>query len=420
MYAHSLKTLVRLATGALVLSALIASAAVAADPIKVGLSIGLTGSNAPNGKPLLTALEIWRDDVNAAGGLLGRPVELVYYDDQTSPPVVGSVYTKLISVDQVDLLLGPLGTNQITAALPVLAQRNLTTVGILGTAANHEVQYENYFSMISLGQDAVRELSRGFFEVAAAQNPKPLTVALVGADAEFGKNATDGARMNAEAAGIEVVYDQLYPPSSTDLTPVVRTINSLNPDLVYVASYPTDTVLFVRAAAEAGLKPKMIGGAMIGMVATPLKLQMGSLMNGYVNSADMFVPVPSFNFPGVEKLLAEYQKRASGQGFDPFGYNIVPWTYAAAQVLAAAVEGTQSLDHDTIADYMREQAFSTVVGEVEFGENGEWEKPRSILTQWRGITDDPTVEQLNDPANWAIVWPPEYKSADVIFPYTEL
>jgi branched-chain amino acid transport system substrate-binding protein len=124
--------------------------AVAADPVKVGFSLGLTGANAPNGKQLLIALEIWRDDVNAKGGLLGRPVELVYYDDQTNPSNENNIYTKLLDVDKVNLLLGPYGTNQISAALPVIAPRNLTTIGILGTAANSEAHYKNYFSMIPL------------------------------------------------------------------------------------------------------------------------------------------------------------------------------------------------------------------------------------------------------------------------------
>ncbi len=396
--------------------AAVATTAMAADPIKVGFSIALTGANGPNGKQLLVALEIWRDDINAKGGLLGRPVELVYYDDQTSPPNEAPIYTKLINVDKVDLLLGPYGTNQITAALPVLAQRNLTTIGILGTAANHEVQYKNYFSMISLGENPIREFSRGFFEVAMAQNPKPQTIAIVGADAEFGKNSTDGARANAKAAGLKIVYDQRYPPTTADLTPVVRAIKALNPDIVYVASYPTDTVLFVRAAAEAGLSAKMMGGAMIGLLATPLKMQMGPLMNGYVNNAEMFIPAPSFNFPGVDALLKEYQKRAKGQGIDPFGYGFVPFGYAAGQVLAQAVEGTKSLDHAKIADYMRNNSFSTVVGEFRFGKNGEWAKPRSIMTQWRNLTGN-SLDQLNNLANWTIVWPPEHKSADIIYPY---
>lgn len=388
----------------------------AQEPIKIGFSMGLTGANAPNGKQLLMAIEIWRDDINAKGGLLGRPVQLVYYDDQTSPPNEAAIYTKLVNVDKVHLLLGPYGTNQIAAALPVLAQSNLTTIGMLGTAANNEVQYKNYFSMIPLGENPIREFSRGFFDVAMAQNPKPKTVAIVGADAEFGKNSTDGARMNAKAAGLTIVYDQRYPPPITDLTPVVRAIKATNPDVVFVASYPPDTVGFIRAAAEAGLAPKMIGGTMIGLLATPLKVQLGPLMNGYVNNAEVYVPVPTFNFPGVQDVLKKYQERAKGQGIDPFGYGFVPYGYAAAQVLGMAVEGSKSLDHAKIAEHLRSNKFSTVVGEISFGKNGEWAKPRTVVTQWQNVTGN-DLGQLTDPKRWVVVWPPEHKSGDLVYPY---
>src|ERR1700736_5774494 len=120
----------------LALAVFIAAAALApsraADPIKVGFSMALTGAVAPNGKQLLLALEIWRDDVNAKGGRLGRPVELVYYDDQSNPSNVPGIYTKLLTVDKVDLVLGPYATNMIAAAMPVLMQSNKTTIGMLG------------------------------------------------------------------------------------------------------------------------------------------------------------------------------------------------------------------------------------------------------------------------------------------------
>jgi branched-chain amino acid transport system substrate-binding protein len=406
-----------LQTTALVFFCAVTNPAWAADPIKVGFSMGMTGPNGPNGKQLLVALEIWRDDVNAKGGLLGRPVELVYYDDQTSPANEPSIYTKLIDVDKVDLLIGPYGTNQIAAALPVLQSRNRTTIGILGLAANSQAHYKNYFSMIPYGQDPAREFSRGFFELAKAQNPKPMTVAIVGADAEFGKTSTDGARANAKAAGFTVVYDQLYPPAMTDLSPMVRAIKATNPDIVFTAAYPPDTVAFVRAANEVGLAPSIMGGTLIGMLATPLKVLMGPLMNGYINNAEVFMPVPTMNFPGVQDVLKKYQERAKGQGIDPFGYNFVPFGYATGQVLGAAVAATKSLDHQNLADYMRSHSFSTVVGDVAFGADGEWQKPRSLVSQWRKLTGN-DLGQLTDPEKWALVWPPEHKTGEFIYPYS--
>ena len=130
---------------------LLGAPARAADPITIGFSMALTGSVAQNGKQLIIALELWRDDVNAHGGLLGRPVELVYYDDQSNGNNVPAIYTKLLSVDKVDLLLGPYATNMIAPAMPVIMAQNKMTIGILGVNINRQFNYSRYFSMIPGG-----------------------------------------------------------------------------------------------------------------------------------------------------------------------------------------------------------------------------------------------------------------------------
>jgi branched-chain amino acid transport system substrate-binding protein len=389
----------------------------AAEPIKVGFSMSLTGAGGPAGKQVISALEIWRDDVNAKGGLLGRPLQLVYYDDQTAPANVPGIYSKLIDVDKVDLLIGPYATNMIAAAMPTIMEKKMTTIGMLGLAVNSKFHYKGYFSMLSYGANPAHEFSRGFFEMAKAQNPKPKTVALIGADAEFGKTSTDGARENAEAAGFTIVYDRLYPPMMTDLTAVMRAIKATDPDIVFGAAYPPDTVALIRAANEVGLSPKMIGGTLVGTLVTPLKIQLGPLMNGWLNNAEVYIPVPTFNFPGVQDVLKKYHERAEGQGIDPFGYNFAPFAYAAGQVLATAVEGTKSLDHAKLADFIHTHSFSTVAGEIAFGPEGEWVKPRSILTQFQHITAN-DIGQINDLKKWVVVWPPEHKTGDMIYPYT--
>jgi len=163
---------------ALPLGMALVNPALAADPVKVGFSMSLSGPGGPAGKQVLVSLEIWRDDVNAKGGLLGRPVELVYYDDQTSPANVPPIYAKLIDVDKVDLLLGPYATNQIAAAIAVLTPRKLTTIGLLGLAANSQFHYPGYFSMLTYGENPAREFSRGFFELAKSRKPQLKTVAI--------------------------------------------------------------------------------------------------------------------------------------------------------------------------------------------------------------------------------------------------
>ena len=162
----------------------------------------------------------------------------------------------------------------------------------------------------------------------------------------------------------------------------------------------------------------MMGGTLIGLLATPLKMQMGPLMNGYVNNAEVYVPVPSFDFPGVQDLLKRYHERAKGQGIDPFGYGFVPYGYAAAQVLGMAVEGAKSFDHGRIADYLRSNTFSTVVGQIAFGKDGESarSKPRSIVTQWQSLTGN-DLGQLTDSKKWVVVWPPEHQNGDLLYPY---
>jgi len=389
----------------------------AADPIKVGFSIALTGGVAPNGKQLLLALEIWRDDVNAKGGLLGRPVELIYYDDQSTPANVPGIYTKLISVDKVDLLIGPYATNMVAAAMPVIMEHNKLTISMLGVNVNQHFNYARYFSMVPGGSEGSLAFSRGWFEVAMAQNPKPKTVAIAAADAEFGLTSCDGARTNAKAAGLQIVYDKSYPPFITDLSPVVRALKAIDPDLIFVCAYPPDTVAFVRAAAEVGLNAKMWGGAMVGLLATPIKMQLGPLLNGIV-IMESFVPAPTFMFTGTAELMQKYQTRAAGQGVDPLGYGYIPFSYGAGQVLAQAVEATKSLDHDKLAEYIHTHSFQTVAGEIAFGKDGEWAKSRQVFTQFQNITGN-DLDQFRDNTKQVILWPKEYKTGNVIYPYSE-
>jgi len=394
------------------------NAAGAADPIRVGMSMALTGGVAPIGKQVITALQIWRDDVNAKGGLLGRPVELVFYDDQSNPANVPQIYTKLIDVDKVDLLIGPYATNMVAPAIPVLMQSKKTTIGILANAANSKFHYDQYFSMLPTGPEPQKAFSRGFFELAAAANPRPKTVALVAADAEFAQNAVDGARQNIkDIGGFETVFDKNYPPTTADFTPILRAAQALNPDIVFVAAYPPDSVGIIRAANEIGLMPKLFGGTFIGLLVTPIKIQLGPLMNGIVNN-EVFVPAPAFTFPGTLEMLAKYREAAKTQGIDPLGWAFPPLAYAAGQVLAQAVEGTKSLDHRKLADYMRDHSFHTVVGDITFGKDGEWAKSRVVFTQFQHVTGN-TLDQFVDTTREVVVWPKEYKSGDLIYPYAK-
>jgi branched-chain amino acid transport system substrate-binding protein len=386
----------------------------AADPIKIGLSLSLTGATAPAGRQVQAGLDIWRDHVNARGGLLGRPVELVYYDDQANPANAPGIYAKLMGVDKVDLLIGPYSTNVIAAALPAIIQAKRMTVGIFGLGANKEYKYARYFSMNSQGASP-RNYSRGFFQLALQQEPKPTRVALVGADVEFSRNALDGARENAKELGLNVVYERTYPLANTEYATIARSMQAAAPDVVYAATLPVDTVGLVRASSEVQFKPKLYGGAFLGLLVTGIKQQLGPLINGLVNN-EFYIPAASLQFAGTKELLEEYQKRAGALGIDPLGFTYPPYAYAAGQVLAKAVTETKSLDDEALANYIRNNTIETVIGPMSFGEDGEWKTPRIIYAQFQNVSGN-DIGQFKDMSRQVVVWPAELKTGNLIYPY---
>ena len=134
--------------------ALGASAAFAqggAAPIRIGFSMAQTGALAGAGQQALLGNQIWEQEINAKGGLLGRPVQLIYYDDQTNPSTVPGIYTKLMDVDKVDLVIGPYGTNMVAPALPAVMPRGKVFIGLFALDANHDFHYPKYFSMLPSG-----------------------------------------------------------------------------------------------------------------------------------------------------------------------------------------------------------------------------------------------------------------------------
>jgi len=387
----------------------------AADPITIGFGMALTGGLAPNGKAALLAMQIWAEETNAKGGLIGRPVKLVYYDDQSNPATVPGLYTKLLDVDKVDLVIGGYGTNMVVPALPVVMMHHRTFLSLLALDVNSEFHYPNYFSITPTGPNPKRSFAQCFFDVAMAQTPKPQTLAIVGADAEFARNAIEGARQLANEVRLKIVYDRTYPPSTVDLSPTVRAIQATNPDMVFVASYPPDTVGMVRAAAEVGLKTKLFGGAMVGLQSTSIKQQLGPMMNGIVNF-DLWLPTGSFATPEAMDFLKRYQAKAAGTGVDVLGYYLPPVAYADMQVLQAAVDGTKSLDEEKLADYLRSHTFHTVIGDITFGPGGEWTERRIIEVQFQNVKSN-DLAQFKDPKTEVILYPPPLKNGEIIHPY---
>jgi branched-chain amino acid transport system substrate-binding protein len=405
------------ALGALLIAFGLSGTTLAQQPLKIGFGMSLTGPLAGNGKAALIAMEIWRDDVNAKGGILGRKVEFVYYDDQTSPATVPAIYAKLLDVDKVDLVVSGYGTNVIAPAMPIMMQRNLTFMSLFGLNVNSKFKYDRYFQIMPAGPDPAVGWSQGFFEAAMSLNPRPRTVAIVGADAEYPAMALEGARTHIKRLGLKIVYDKTYPPNTVDYSPIVRAIQATSPEIVFVASYPPDSAGMVRAANEVGLKTRIFGGGLVGPQFAALKTQLGPLLNGVVNY-EFYVPDLNKKFPFLEQFLAKYQARAAKEGVDPLGFYLPPYAYAMMQVLEQAIKATGGLDQAKLAEYIHKSEFDTFVGKVRFAANGEWASSRVMMTQYTGISGN-SVDQFKKAGRVTVLYPNEYKTGSVKAPYHE-
>jgi branched-chain amino acid transport system substrate-binding protein len=414
--------LIRLPFAAALLAAALAQPASAqtpsGEPIKIGFGMGLTGGLASAGKAALLAMQIWEEETNAKGGLLGRPVKLIYYDDQSNPATVPGIFTKMIDIDKIDIAMGDYGTNLLAPAMPIIIQKKMTFFGLFGMDVNKEFQYPKYFSMLPTGtMDPAVSFTRGFFEVAAAQNPKPQTVAIIAGDAEFPKTAAEGARKSAKETGLQIIYDKTYPPTTTDYTPIVRAIDATKADVVLSLSYPPDAVGMIRAANEVGLKAKMFGGGLVGTQYASIRQQLGAQLNGIINY-DFWQPAKTLKFPGIEEFLKKYQAKAGAAGVDPLGYYLPPFAYANLQVMAAAVEATKGLDQDKLAEWLHKSKIPTIVGDIEYGPNGEWKESRVLMLQYHDVKGS-DLEQWRTDEKQTILWPAKYATGKAIYPYSE-
>jgi branched-chain amino acid transport system substrate-binding protein len=282
---------------------------------------------------------------------------------------------------------------------------------------NASFKYDRYFATIPNGPDGKRAPTLGFLEIAAGMNPKPQTIALIAADAEYAQTVIAGARETVARLGFRTVYDRSYPPSTVDYAPIVRAVTAANPDIICIASYPPDSVGLIRAANEIGIKPRIFGGAMIGLGFTPIKLQLGPLLNGIVNY-ETYVPEPTMKFPGIDEFLKAYQEKAPAAGVDLHGFFLPPFAYAQMQVLAQAVTAAGSIDQAKIAAELRKGTFNTIVGEIKFAPNGEWQKNRTLTIQFQGVQPG-EVNQFKQPGRQVILHPDESKSGTLIEPYTK-
>ncbi len=392
---------------------LISKAGADQPPIKIGLSMAQTGGLAGGGKASLLGHEIWRDDINAKGGLLGRKIELVVYDDKSSASETPAIYSKLLDIDKVDLLFAPYATVPTAPILPLVKQRGMVLIGNFSFQVNSKIHHDMWFNNAPWGPaDA---WASAFLDIGQKAGGK--TVALLTADQEFAQNLATTAREVATKRNMPIVFDQAYPPNTVEFSGILRALKAAKPDVVYVASYPPDSAGILRAVNEIGIgdNVKLFGGGMVGLQFGPVMANMGSLLNGVVNF-NTWLPEPAMYYDGTKAFFETYSKRAIEAKVDPLGFYLAPFGYASGQLIEAAVKSVGSLDQTAIAKYLHGNEVQTIVGPIAFSADGERKETATLQAQFQGIVDK-NMDQFKKPGKQVILFPAKLKSGNLITPF---
>jgi len=382
-------------------------------PIKIGMSMAQSGGLAGGGKASLLGIEIWRDDVNAKGGLLGRQVELVVYDDKSSASETPAIYSKLLDVDKVDLLFAPYATVPTAPIMPLVKQRGMVLMGNFSFQVNSKVGHDMWFNNAPWGP--ADSWADSFLGLGAKAGGK--TMALLAADQEFAQNLAVTAREVAKKRDMPIVFDQAYPPNTVEFSSILRALNATKPEVVYIASYPPDSAGILRAVNEIGIAEsvKIFGGGMVGLQFAAVMQNLGSLLNGVVNF-NTWLPEPNMYYDGTKAFFETYTKRAVEAKVDPLGYYLAPFGYASGQLIEQAIKATGSLDQKALAKYLRDNEHKTIVGPIAFSADGERKETATLMAQFRGIVDK-NIEQFRSPGKQVILFPDKLKSGEMITPF---
>ena len=382
-------------------------------PIKIGMSMAQTGGLAGGGKASQLGIEIWRDDVNAKGGLLGRKVELIVYDDKSSASETPAIYSKLLDVDKVDLLFAPYATVPTAPIMPLVKQRGMLLMGNFSFQVNSKVGHDMWFNNAPWGP--ADSWATAFLDLGLKAGGK--TMALLAADQEFAQNLAVTAKDVAKKLNLSVVYDQSYPPSTVEFSSILRALNASKPDIVYVASYPPDSAGILRAINEIGIADnvKIFGGGMVGLQFAAVMENLGSLLNGVVNY-NTWLPEKSMYYDGTKEFFDAYTPRAKEAKIDPLGYYLAPFGYASGQLVEQGIKAVGSLDQKAIAKYLHGNEVKTIVGPIAFSADGERKETATLMAQFRGVKDK-NIEQFRSSGKQVILFPDRLKSGEIITPF---
>ena len=343
--------------------------ALAAEPIRIGVTASLTGVYASPGSSLLEGLQMWADDVNSRGALLGRKVEIVHYDDASDPEKSAALYERLISQDGVDLLIGPYASDVTLAASEVAERHDLPMVS--GSAAAGEIWNRGFQNIFQVDAQASRYMDL-LIESASGAGLKSIALAYAGTD--FPREVARGVREQAAAHGMTLVFDEEYPEDSTEFAGLVRRMKATSPDLVIGGSYLHDSIGIVKEAKQQQFSPRAFA-----FTVGPALPEFGDSLGA---DADGIMGVVSWMRSGSVPMAYDFSYRYKEITGRNAGVHAAHG-YAAGQVLEAAVRLAGSLGKDAVRQQLRVMKFASLLGHYRVDEEGRQLAKETFVMQWQ-------------------------------------
>jgi len=326
-------------------------------PVRVGVTVSLSGEYAVSGKLELEGIRMWVHDINQRGALLGHRVELVYYDDKSQPATSAALYERLITHDKVDLLLGPYGSDITMAASTVAEQHNFPMVAT--GAASGDIWARGYHNIFGVDAQADHYMDL-LIESAAGAGLK--TIALVYGDSDFPQEVAAGVRLQAAQHNMRIVVDKQYVAKHADYAGLVKAMKAARPDLVIGGTYLDDSMALVRAAKAADFSPKAFAFT-VGPALKQFVDDLGADANGMLG---VVAWMRSAAMPMAMDFSYRYKEK--------FGHNasyVAALGYGGAQVLEAAVRLAGSLDKDAIRTQLSQMKFRSILGNYQVDATGK-------------------------------------------------
>jgi branched-chain amino acid transport system substrate-binding protein len=357
-----------LAAAGMLVSACGGGGGTTAGPIKVGYSMTQTGPNAPPAEYELHGYQLAVDEINRGGGLLGRQLQLVGYDDQGSASTAVQLYQKLITSDRVDLLLGPYEADLTAAIAPLVNSHRLAMPTLAANVDYYQGQYPYLVQSITQTPSYMVPV----IDLAAAKGYK--TIALLIQDTAFPQELAQGVRREAARKGLRVVFDQSYPADTTNFGPLVLTAGQQSPDIIIGATYLADAIGIAKAAKAQDVNAKMFAFS-IGPVEPQFAAGLGSAADGVLGTTLWF---PTLHTSGNAPFISAYRRKF---GQDPDYHTAM--AFAMVKVFAQAIKQAGSLDQAKVRDAMKGLSVDTVAGHFKVNKNGLQVGYSSYALQWQ-------------------------------------